>query len=84
MRLVRVYKSLRKQDMYLFVDFREALARVPASLLTQFGEPSEVMTLKLTPERKLARARATDVLEQIDTAGFYLQMPPPEDERNAL
>ena len=30
----------------------------------------------LDPERKLARADATEVLEKIDQQGFYLQMPP--------
>ena len=38
-RLVKVYKTRRKPDMYLYVDFAEDLGRVPESLLEQFGVP---------------------------------------------
>ena len=62
--------------MYLYVDYAENLARVPAPLLERFGEPVPVLSLKLTPERKLARAQAPVVLAQIEAAGYYLQMPP--------
>ena len=78
-RLVRVYKSPRKTDLYLYVDFADALAKVPPPLLEQFGEPMEVLSLKLTPERRLARADAAEVLEQIETAGYFLQLPPVDD-----
>jgi hypothetical protein len=70
--------------MYLYVDFTEDLARVPAVLLEQFGAPHPVMTLKLTEDRKLARADAPQVLAQIERAGFYLQMPPPATTRQEV
>ena len=76
-RLVRVYRSGRRPEMYLFVDYAEDLARVPAPLLEQFGRPVPALTLKLDAARKLARAEAPVVLAQIEAAGFYLQMPPP-------
>jgi uncharacterized protein YcgL (UPF0745 family) len=66
--------------MYLYVDREEGLERVPAALLTTFGEPVEVMTLVLTPERKLARANAAEVLESISERGFFLQLPPTPQE----
>ena len=75
-RVVRVYKSPRRAEMYLYVDFREDLARVPAPLLERFGAPQSVLTLKLDAARKLPRADAAQVLAQIESAGFYLQMPP--------
>jgi hypothetical protein len=71
-----VYKSPREADMYLYVDRREDLERVPAPLLERFGIPQPVMTLELTPDRKLARARAGQVLDAIREQGFYLQLPP--------
>ena len=79
-RLVKVFKGARKPDAYLFVDFAEELKRVPEALLAQFGDISEVMSLKLTAQREMARADAAEVLQQIETAGFYLQLPPPEGE----
>jgi uncharacterized protein len=75
-REVRIYRSARRQNMYLYVDAAEDLARVPEALLQQFGRQIQVMDLLLTPERRLARADAAVVLKNIDDAGFYLQMPP--------
>ena len=74
--LCQVFRSSRKEEMYLYVEKAKGLSDVPASLLAQFGEPVEVMTLLLDPQRKLARAAATDVLQSIVDRGFYLQMPP--------
>ena len=34
------------------------------------------MTMVLDRERKLARAKAAEVLDKIDEEGYYLQMPP--------
>jgi uncharacterized protein len=79
-RLVRVYRSGRRQEMYLYVDYSEDLARVPEALLDRFGKPIPVLMLDLTPDRKLARADAAVVLEQIEAAGFFLQMPPPAED----
>jgi uncharacterized protein YcgL (UPF0745 family) len=71
-----VYRSSREREMYLFVNRSEGLARVPQVLLDKLGTTSEVMTIKLGPERKLARAQAPDVLAAISANGFYLQLPP--------
>lgn len=65
--------------MYLFVDKQEGLARVPESLLQRFGKPESALLLMLSPERTLARADASRVLEAIAGQGFYLQMPPLPD-----
>lgn len=79
-RLVVVYRSPRVENMYLYVDREEGMERVPATLLEKFGEPQEALQLVLTAQRRLARADAQDVLDAIEMAGFYLQLPPaPED-----
>ncbi len=74
--IVSIYRSPKKEGMYLYVDKREGLERVPEPLLKQFGEAELAMTLLLTPERKLARVEAPKVLESIGEQGFFLQMPP--------
>lgn len=74
--LCDIYKSLKREEMYLYVDSRDGLARVPDSLLDSFGGQLKVTTLALSPERRLARAHAPEVLEAIREQGFYLQMPP--------
>lgn len=79
-RLVAIYKSSRREEMYLYVDRKEGLEKVPEGLLQMFGKPIHVMQLLLSPERRLARANATDVLDAIASQGFYLQMPPSQDD----
>jgi uncharacterized protein YcgL (UPF0745 family) len=78
--LCQVYRSPRKEQMYLFVAKRDGLSRVPEALLAQFGEPEPVMLLNLDGSRSLARADPRQVVADIGDKGFYLQMPPsPED-----
>lgn len=79
-RLVSIYASVRRDEMYLYVDRREALLRVPEALVELFGPPRHVMDLLLTAERRLARVEAADVLAGIRERGFFLQMPPGTDE----
>src|SRR5690606_3082440 len=79
--LCEIYKSLREAEMYLFVDKRDQLSRVPAPLLARLGRTQLVTTLALTTERKLARADAKKVIEAIREQGYYLQMPPSKDQR---
>ena len=81
--LVNIYRSPKKDDMYLYVDKSDALGRVPEQLLALFGRPALVTTMLMTPEKKLARAQAPDVIQAIREKGFYLQMPPvlPEEMR---
>jgi len=74
--LCEIFRSSRKQEMYLYVEKSRGLVDVPATLMQQFGEPESVMTLLLSPERKLARADSDEVLQALQRQGFYLQMPP--------
>ena len=78
--ICEVFKSPRKDEMYLYVDKKEGLKRVPKELLEIFGTPKSVMTMLIRPEKDLARAKAEDVLSNIREQGFYLQMPPKKEE----
>ncbi len=79
-RICQIFRSPRKAEMYLYVDKAEGLAKVPDTLLAQFGEPQAVMVLALDAGRKLARVQAAEVLAKIDSQGFFLQMPPTDAE----
>ena len=79
-RLCQIYKSSRKQEMYLYVDKARGLQDVPETLLGRFGEAVPVMLVLLTPQYRLARANAAEVLTSIAAQGFYLQMPPTSGE----
>lgn len=78
--LCEIYRSPRKEEMYLYVDKRQGLAEVPEALLERFGKPIPAMTLILTPEKSLARAKASDIMAAIREKGFYLQLPPAKEE----
>lgn len=78
--LISVLRSTRREGMYLYVERGAGMDRVPEALRALFGPPQPAMDLLLTPQRKLARASATEVLAAIREQGFYLQLPPQADE----
>lgn len=75
-----IYRSSKKEGMYLYVTKSDDLDKVPESLLKTFGKPQHAMDLMLRPERKLARADVREVMEALDDPGYYLQMPPSETD----
>ncbi|WLD59533.1 YcgL domain-containing protein [Salinispirillum sp. LH 10-3-1] len=77
--MISIYKSSKRDETYVYVLRKDALTRVPEELLELFGKPIKVTDMLLTPERKLARAKAETVLLALDEQGFYLQMPPPKE-----
>lgn len=74
-----IYKSPRREGMYLYMARTRSLKDLPEALMAEFGRPLHVTDLILEPARKLARADVNTVLEKIREQGFYLQMPPPPD-----
>ena len=79
-KLLTVWSSPKKEEMYLYTDRLEGLKRVPEELLKMFGAPKEVMGLPLSEDKQLSRADAKKVLSEILTKGYYLQMPPVRDD----
>ncbi|KPB74349.1 YcgL domain-containing protein [Pseudomonas cannabina] len=79
-RICSIYRSPKKSEMYLYVLKSDILKRVPPELLMAFGKPVHAFDLVLSPERALAREDINLVLENLDSQGYHLQMPPAEDE----
>ncbi|MFV5491940.1 YcgL domain-containing protein [Acinetobacter sp. ASP199] len=82
---VSIYKSSKKDEMYLYVtrpaEENEAETFDPLHVLGEavrvaFGRATFVMHLELSETRKLARANVLHVMDSIETRGFFLQMPP--------
>ncbi len=71
-----IYKSNKKADTYLYVQDAGNFSRVPQDLLRLLGRLDFVMTLELTPDHTLARADPEQVRQQLETQGYYLQLPP--------
>ena len=71
-----IYKSPKKDEMYLYVNKKDDFDDVPQALLSRFGQPVYVMNLELSPQRKLAREDSSTVINNLQKQGFHLQMPP--------
>jgi len=80
-----VYKSLKKDETYVFIPTETPLSDLPDELKNVLGETEMVMSLTITPEKKMARGTGAEVMESIDKQGFHLQMPVnPQLNKNPL
>lgn len=73
-----VYRSPKKEGMYIYVPKQDPFKEIPDALLQSFGTPGHVMDLVLTVERTLARVDVRQVMQGLREKGYYLQMPPGE------
>jgi len=71
-----IYKSLKKDELYLYLPNKDDFSAIPDPLLNSFGRLEFVMELEVTAERKLAREDASKVLVGLQDKGFFVQMPP--------
>jgi uncharacterized protein YcgL (UPF0745 family) len=77
--LCAVYKSVRKDSTYLYVERRDDFSKVPEALLQTFGTPVLVTLINLARREHLALADIDKVKQQLQGQGYYLQIPPPVD-----
>lgn len=77
--LCAVYKSSRKDETYLYVPGRDDFSKVPKALLQTFGLPIFLMIMPLKEGRKLARLEVAKLRNELNTKGYYLQLPPPQE-----
>lgn len=75
-----IYRSPRKAQTFLFVKTRDDFSTVPEALMNTFGTPQLVTIINLDTKDKLAMADITKVKESLDEKGFYLQLPPPQED----
>jgi len=73
-----IYKSSRKDELYLYLAKKDDFSDVPQALFDSMGkEPIFVMEVELTADRKLAREDIESVRKNLTTAGYHVQMPLP-------
>lgn len=77
--LCAVYRSLRKEGTYLYVEKRDDFSKVPASLLQTFGKPELVTLINLAKREHLAQIDINKLRAALTEQGFYLQLPPPPE-----
>ncbi len=78
--LCTIYKSARKAQTYLFINKRDDFTDVPEPLMKTFGTPQLVTILNLATKDKLAMADIDKVKANLKEKGFYLQLPPPQED----
>ena len=78
--LCAVYKSLKKEQTYLFVKKRDDFSEVPEALLGTFGQPELVTLINLATRDSLGFADINKVKHDLENVGFYLQLPPPKED----
>ena len=73
-----IYKSSRKDELYLYLSKKDDFSDVPQALYDSMGkEPIFVMEVELSAERKLAREDIVKVKKNLVTHGYHVQMPTP-------
>jgi uncharacterized protein YcgL (UPF0745 family) len=73
-----VYKSVNKENYYLYVLANQGLEHVPEALRQQLGKVEIALSLELTKERNLAKEDSMVVMTNLKVHGYHLQLPPAE------
>ena len=77
--LTAVYKSKKKADTFLFIEKRDDFSKVPEPLMAMFGQPQYVMIINLAKRTQLGVADLDTLKQSLSDQGYYLQIPPPEE-----
>ncbi|GGF53390.1 YcgL domain-containing protein [Alteromonas lipolytica] len=77
--LIAVYKTAKKEGMFLYVPKKDDFSAVPEALMSRFGRPQLVMMLPVQKREVLGAVDKQKLIEAMDDPGFYLQMPPKEE-----
>jgi uncharacterized protein YcgL (UPF0745 family) len=72
--LCHIYRSSRKFDTYLYLLEKDDFSVIPADLLRVFGVPEFSFSFNLTRDRELAREDSGEVLENLESQGYHLQL----------
>lgn len=75
-----IYKTKKRDGLYLYVKELDSFEDVPAEVMQQFPVPEHVFDLELSADRPLAREDVLQVINNLKTKGFHLQMPPKNED----
>lgn len=75
-----IYKSAKKPDTYLYVPYDSKFEDLPEGLIQVWGTPELVMHLDLNERESLALCDIEEVKSKVKEEGYFLQMPPTEED----
>ncbi len=70
---ITVYRSSKKDGLYVYVAPGTELAGLPAPVLKQLGEPEVALEFDLSTKQRLSNADINEVRESLENSGFYVQ-----------
>jgi len=73
-----VYKSLKKDNTYLYMTKQDDFDHVPLSLMNVFGEGEFCFEFKHEPTKKLSQEDSQQVYDNLQSLGYHLQLLTPE------
>lgn len=79
-KFISIYKNIKKEGMYLYLNKEDGLKKVPEALLSLFGTPALVTHMLVDENKQFAKFKAEDLLTALLEKGYYLQMPEPLPE----
>ncbi|MCU6669860.1 YcgL domain-containing protein [Enterobacteriaceae bacterium H4N4] len=74
-----IYRSTQRDQTYLYVEKKDDFSRVPEALLKSFGKAQLVMLMPLDGRKQLRNADLEKVKSALTEQGYYLQLPPPQE-----
>lgn len=75
-----IYRSRRKPGMYLYVPKGQKLEELPGHVSVVFGPAEHAMDLVLHAGRRLAVEDVQQVMHNLQSRGYHLQMPPQAED----
>lgn len=69
-----IYRSIKKENSYLYIGAENDFSNVPEVLMNVFGEPIFVMKILLDGKRKFVAGTSQEIEDKIKQDGFFLQM----------
>lgn len=70
-----VYRSVKKSDTYLYLIDKDSISNLPEGLAKLLGRTEYVLELDLNKTRALANADIQQVITNLNSQGFYVQLP---------
>ena len=74
--LASIYRSKKKDQMYLYLPVKDDFSKVPDALMRIFGRPEFALQVNLAKRDSLSRVDIEEVKLKLREEGFFLQMPP--------
>ena len=75
-----IYRSKRKQGMYIYLKRGADSTQLPEPLLRMAGTLEHAMDLELDGQRKLAKEDIGTVMRNLEQQGYHVQMPPQAED----